>query len=632
MTTSQPTVRLGIPRLPSLTDGMVSGGLYIFVAESAATRFPLLSYNLKSALDQQIPCTVILPQNPEVFIQRIESFGNVSIAQACTHNQMRLFVTQEEFSKKLFRHGTSAFVEELDHYQVPEGGYLLFDQADDAISLHDVNQALEQVDSLRNWAQSKRVTLMLVLTRLTEANAGALNALMDETSGIVYLRANRSGLELSFDYWQSTESSVAARSFYLSTLDSGLYEVSSEVGMPNAGGPSAGSNVDLAEEPSPAEMPYFFMDADLGSLAKQTPGRWTYVESVVSLLHVTRNVKVATCILVFKRDTNLRQLAETVHTMRTTMGRQARIVVQEKEASLRYQNEALLLKLGVTLVIHRDVALSQYPLTLGSLRGQIFSREVETNFEAALASVLPSHLTGYLEPKRFVREATQVQQRAEPLDIPCALVIGEPAAPLTREALITQNGISRPGDLMTADNQCCYIFLNACPEASLLTALDRVLKRPLASALRNPRFAVSKAEIQSELSILLRATERENLPDFTELANNQSLLKAPPVNPVVQISPVNAQPAPTSRIPGKGQAVSPSPRQAQPAPTAPPTPAAVDRVQQPLALEPAPVLSTSPQGEPSLPVISESFQYDGVSNVRTFGRTLAPRAKRAVQK
>lgn len=67
------------------------------------------------------------------------------------------------------------------------------------------------------------------------------------------------------------------------------------------------------------------------------------------------------------------------------------------------------------------------PLLLDSLKGQIFSRDVSINFEAALASVLPTRLRGYLAPLRFVREVESILDQAQTLNIPCAMIIGSRA-------------------------------------------------------------------------------------------------------------------------------------------------------------------------------------------------------------
>lgn len=615
-------VRLGIPGLPNLTDSLVAGGLYVLIAETTSARFPILAASLASSLGDGIECRVILPQNPETFIQRVEAFGNLNIAQAIQANQLKLFVMQDEFPKKMFRYGAEAFVQELDHFQIPDQSYLLFDQADDLLSLHDIVQALEQVEILRQWALQHQVTIFLVFSRTLESHTNTINALMDNLNGIARLGASRNGLELSFEYWQSLDGTIAARNFLLTTDTSGLYEASSAASSPEA--LTDETRVERDDVADNSEPQFFFMDPDLGSLAKQMLGNWQRVDTLVGMMHATRNIRSATCILSFQRGTNLRQLAEAVHTLRLTMGRYARIVVQEKEASLRYQNEALLLKLGLNLVINRDVSISRVPLLLESLNGQVFNRDVDINFEAALASVLPTRLQGYLPPQRFAREVALIIERAETLNIPYALIVGTPSDEVTLSDLVLKSGISRPGDLVTADTESCLIFLNACPQSVLLITLQRILGMPVDTAFADIRFIVQREELQAELAALLHAADHDDIQDYTTAA------PATVASNTVDRTPDDSF-ASDSQIAKK-------PREL-PALSAVPSRQATIPMKKAILAKPL-----EPKG---MPAISEAirpvdevfdsqsntavFTYDETSNVRIFNKNEVPRATRAIQ-
>lgn len=625
-TTNVATISLGVSGLPNLTDSLMAGGLYLLIAETASARFPILATSLTMGLSRGIQCRIVLPQNPEVFIQRLESFGSLNIYQGIKDQQMQLFTMQDEFSKKMFRYGAEAFVRELEHYEFPDGSYVLFDQADDLLSLHDVALALDQVDVMRKWAKEHMVTVLLVLTRVSESQTSTINALMDDLTGIARLGASRNGLELSFDYWQSQEGTIAGKSFLLNVDSSGLYEASAAVTASE--GMGSESRFEKSEDVDGSGAHFFYMDPDLGSLAKQMHGEWQRVDTMVSMMHATRNTRAATCILMFKKGSNLRQLAETVHTLRLSMGRYARIVVQEKDASLRYQNEALLLKLGLNLVVNRDVPVSRLPLLLESLKGQIFNRDVDINFEAALASVLPTRLRGYLLPQRFVREAAVILDRAEMLDVPCALMVGRPTLTTTMTDLVANNAISRAGDLITADSENCFVFLNACPQSVLLQTVERLLGMSVDAAFSNVKFVVNKEEMQAELAALLRSSEREALPDYSDVA------AIPPEAYVVDDS------LSTVEFGGETQR-SPIPTKIQNfLDLAEKQALQVGSAQKMTKQEIRPMIKPAPKTVNSIPTAvavrdemadSPLFQYDGVSNVRTLGKKDAPRATRAVQ-
>ena len=533
-----PAVRLGIRGLPNLTDNMISGGLYVLIAETPSARFPILAGNLGNALKNERPCSVIVPSQPELFLQRIEALEKMNAAALIASSRLQVFVMQEEFSKKMFRFGADAFVQELEKFEIPENSYLLFDQADELLSLHDITLALDQINILKNWFAQQRVTALLVFSRANDANSGAINALMDSMSGIARLFGDRDGLELTFDYWQSPEGTIAARNYRLSTLASGLYEATTPA-EPFIDSGKHG----VAEVKEDAEPYYFYMNPDLGSLAKQMPGIWKRVDTLVGMMHATHNTRSSTSILMYQRDTNLRQLAETVHTLRLSLGRHAKIIVQEKDASLRYQNEAFLLKLGLNLVVHREVSASRLPLLLESLNGQVFSRDVDINFEAAMASVLPATASGYVLPSRFVREVQSILERAVTLDIPCAMVVGKPAQHTSVIDILKSSGLSRPGDLITSDGECCYLFLNACPESVLLKTLSRVLRMPLDTAFDHVEFLIRGEEIQPVLAALMRHGDQ---PDYSPMAGVRDVAATAHLNPwIVAEIPVAVLPEPS---------------------------------------------------------------------------------------
>ena len=625
-----PTARVGVRGLPHLVDSMVGGGVYVLIAETPTARFPILTESLHSAIHDGLVCTVVVPSEPVQFIQRIESYGDLNVHELLAANRLHFFVMQDEFSKKIFRFGAEGFVDELEHFEIPENSYLLFDQADDLLSLHDLSLALDQLDVLRKWAAQKRVTTLLVFSRATGTQAGTLNALMDSLTGIARLGADKDGLELVFDYWQSPEGAVAARNFRLTTLDSGLYEASTKlVTFEQASEGEPDAHVEEVEE---ADAHFFYMDPDLGSLAKQMPGTWHQVDTLVGLMHATRNTRSATSILGFQRNTNLRQLAEAVHTLRLNLGRHARIVVQEKGASLRYQNEALLLRLGLNLVVNRDVPINRLPLLLDSLKGQIFSRDVSINFEAALASVLPTRLRGYLAPLRFVREVESILDQAQTLNIPCAMIIGKPGAGMTITESLTVSGLSRPGDLVSTDGEYCYLFLNACPQSVMLTTLERILGMPVATAFDDVHFLIQREEIQAALPVLVRAAEQGGLPDYASMI---------PASPVLTEG-LTADPADESE----------SLMQARPATSTDSISKAIfasnervsnDRPALPANLTRYPIHAVKPSGASvsAAPATAERhphpapegtlYRYDKNVVRPSFGRKSAPRATRSAQ-
>ena len=619
---------------------MISGGLYVLIAELPSARFPLLAGGLGSALKANQICNVIVPANPELFIRRVESFDCFNAPEMMAANRLNFFVMQDEFPKKMFRFGADSFVKELEQFEIPENSYLLFDLADELLSLHDISLALDQIDILRKWFDQRKVTALLVFSRSTAEHSGTINALMDHLTGIARLSGDRDGLEITFDYWQSPEGTITAKNYPLLTLDSGLYEGTTRIVATKQ--VIEEEKYERRMEVEDGESRYFYINPDLDSLNGQMPGIWQRVDTPVGMMHATRNTRSAICILSFDGDSNLQQLAETVHSLRISLGRYARIVVQEKDASLGHQSEALLLRLGINLVIHRDVPAARLPTLLQSLSGQVFKREIEANFEAAVESAFPSKQRDYLPVTTFAREVNVMLDRAETLGVPCAMITGKPMPGTTLTDILTNSQLSRPGDMMSSDGEQCYIFLNACLQSEIVVTLEGILGMAVTVAFDDPKLFIQREEIQPELAALLSTAERVVPPDApskktgtpgTQEYNSSSTspgisLFATSVKSVgITTSAPDHVVVPSHGLPPASQLKE---KQSQP-------PASVQPVllATPMAATAMTELTTQTTGSNRLsdvPSEEPLFSYDSPTNTPAFGKKNAPRAMRSVSR
>ena len=260
---------------------------------------------------------------------------------------------------------------------------------------------------------------------------------------------------------------------------------------------------------------YFYIDPILVTLSHQMQGLWRACDSVIGIIHAAVGVKAPVVLLSFQRHDVLRNLAEAVHTLRLLLGKQANIVLVERDASLRFQSEALLLRLGASLVVHRNIPLNRIPLMLESLQGQVFNREIEMKFETALASLVASNERGYLPPTRFVAEAVNTLERLKALHLPCALVIVRGSDGLSCTALLSALHVTRAGDLTSTDGEQCFIFFGCCPENSIERALHAMAGDETKPWLQGAERVTNPADIIAHLHALDKATQDKVLADLT---------------------------------------------------------------------------------------------------------------------
>ncbi|MEY2953189.1 MAG: hypothetical protein RLZZ401_1276, partial [Pseudomonadota bacterium] len=272
MEQKQSAVRLFVPDLPETTDAMIAGGVYAMIAETPPARFPVLASSLGGCFAEQRSATLLVPSDPKIFIDRLSAVGYPNAETAIEKGRLQVFQLQDDFSKKMFRFGAEAFVSELDHFGLPANSFLVIDQADELLSLHDMSLALEQADELGKWARKLKITVLLVFTRVAAvaSSLATLTGLMDYLSGIVRLGGHQDGLDLTFEYWQSPDGTVAAKVYHLRILDGGRYQVRKTEAPVSAEAVTAGAvPEDVEPDELAADLRYLYLAPQLADIGRE---------------------------------------------------------------------------------------------------------------------------------------------------------------------------------------------------------------------------------------------------------------------------------------------------------------------------------------------------------------------------
>jgi hypothetical protein len=432
-------IELGIAGLPEFSSDMVSGGLYALNVRTSSARFPLLSSSLQSAIQSGLRCTIVTASAPEDLLQRLDTPGGFASAELLADGRLSVFGMQDEFGKKIFRYGADRLTQELEDFEVPEGSFVVFEQADDVLSLHDVGLASQQIKILAKWFKSRRMTGLLAFSRSNEQKLETLNTLLDHLTGIARLGGDRDGLEITFLYWRSMPGVIAARNFKLYTTETGLYavsrrsvervvedEASSAAGdlhvqaIALSGERSIGSmpvpnriatkpEPPMASEDAPTESAhvYLYVDRDLDLLRESVPGDWRPLRGVDEIFRLTLDIHRAMILLSTEAQTSIVELAKSVHALRKSFGLGTQILVREKNYAVTDREKQFLLNAGANVVVARDIAMGHYPKFLNSLRLQRFSRPFDPDFHSVLAS-LPGQGGGAQKPLEPKADATSI--------------------------------------------------------------------------------------------------------------------------------------------------------------------------------------------------------------------------------
>jgi hypothetical protein len=218
-------IHLGVEGLDAGQTQMIPGGLYALQIQSPSTRFPLVASTLKAALSAGVHCTLVTNSAPQEVLARLAQCRGFAAHDLVKQKRLKVFSMQDEFSKKIFRFGADRLVQEIESFEIPINSFIVFEQADEILSLHDLWLASQQIKVLSEWFKRRQTTALMAFTRSNAQQTAALNALMDNLSGLARLDADKAGLGLTFLYWQSLASTIAARNFQLRNDSNGGYEV-----------------------------------------------------------------------------------------------------------------------------------------------------------------------------------------------------------------------------------------------------------------------------------------------------------------------------------------------------------------------------------------------------------------------
>lgn len=486
---------LGLPGIPAQVDVLTGGGIYAIEAGSLPIRLAVIVEALCANLIKDIPCALITTLPLGKLLARARDLGVTLLDDAARRGQLKLFASIGDYTKNIFRFGAARFVAELERHQVWLDHFILVDQAEHLFTLHDETLLQEQANIYHQWMRDHHHTALYLFVRAQgeAAPLGEQHGLLSYMNGCARIVPERDHLRLDVQFWHSPEGAVMGLSYPLGFSPQGRLQAA--LAEPGATG----------SDPAADEEDVYFSAADLTDFAaSQAKGRWIPAESLVGILHATRAARAATVILGFGHDTNLQQLAEAVHTLRHGRGERLRIIVRETDASLRYPNELLLLRLGANLIVHRHTPPGRLLLGVESLRGQIFARRLDVSFKEALSSIRPGKLYGEaIAGPVFCEEVGQALARAAVLGVPFTLVVAQCCVGNRLiDDIAGRFRLNREGDLLTVYGEYCLLFLHACPADNASATFARLLDMPVADLFVDVQFHHTEPAVLAKLAEL----------------------------------------------------------------------------------------------------------------------------------
>lgn len=520
---------LGIDGLPPAAALMQIGAAYAINARVAWALAPLLSGMVARALLDRRSVTLATGSATDEVVSLLAAHG-LDVPAEIAAGRLLVLTQAAQAATKLANFGAERLIEELEYFCAPRGRLLVIAPADDFLTSGDHRLASRQSQFYANWCNRSRATAVFVFVGTTTETTVKLQALDGWFAGVAHLAGD--GLRMSWDveHWRSPEGAIGSRQYGIGVSQDGTMLVADGRQL---------SPLDSKIVEAPDYDTVFAVAAAVRG-ENSRPASWQLVSSHEALLTLASGAVAASFILDGGPGQDIAVLAQTVHHLRTHGGKGIKIIIREREQRLRYNQEVLLGRLGANAVADASLSFSRFLSLIDSLRDRSFDREVPPVFEAAVLAAAPSDERGYLPAPAFTSAVRDAVSRAAQLGVQCALVRLVINPQLPHLDVLRKIRASRPGDLYTADERSVLLFLFACREPDIDTALARIVGPSLAELFDAQLRSAGEDAINTALTALERQLRLTAAVDYSVL-----LTAVQPLPLAAVAHPASAEAVPT---------------------------------------------------------------------------------------
>ncbi|OXJ02709.1 cellulose biosynthesis protein BcsE [Burkholderia sp. AU33803] len=387
---------------------------------------------------------------------------------------------------------------------------------DDPIALAD------EAHALADWCRTRRIALVLLLDpEATRAGGAArtddapLVRDADRTprsgfhgicSGVAQLQRTHGELLWVVDFWRAGDTLAAGEVRPLRFTPGGRLSASIDGGTTEPA-----RRMKLASDEDRVVVSRAVLEG-----TNRVPDGWEIVEDNAAVVAACAHAQAATAVLVFRSHAQLEALCADVHALRRQCGGALKIAVVERGEVLRQQFEMLVLSVGASRVVARDLPVSRMQAAVHALRGQLYARPVAADYRAALAAALGDSVLGYLPVGAFCLRIRAVLDRGAVLALPHTLAKITLLPGVSHVDALRHCKPRRAGDVVTADAAHLYVFLFACEPADAEDALARIFDVPV-DTLSDRVVCLGHGSIDTELNALKAENRRAPIADYSDL-------------------------------------------------------------------------------------------------------------------
>ena len=403
---------------------------------------------------------------------------------------------------------------ELDYFAVPAEGVLIIDCAGRWLGKPTRGGQALLIEILEKWAQRRRVAVVLVFH-------GQADGASDRAADLLGFASHLSGiLRLTCNVDVQTADQPPILSCRL-LFWFGQAAVQADAELPLRLGDDGRLRVDdVARQPADRQVA---LDAGVVIVQRSAlagsggaPPQWILCDTLDQILAACATAQAATVILTFERTTPQDYLMRTVYLLRRRAGNQLKIIVRELHVRLRYNEEALIARLGASLIVPMEVSYARLLSMMEMQQNQHFAGILPATFEQAVADGLPQEAAGYLAPDEFARTVAATLARSRALAIDNVLVRLTLGSGLSALDAMRHCTIRRAGDLYSGDRKTVLVFLFACREMDVTQTLERIFALPVGELFSSEHRYISNLAATAAIEEFGSRAATGRLPDLTD--------------------------------------------------------------------------------------------------------------------
>jgi len=452
--------KVAIQDLPNVASSLTQGGIYGITITNKLIRNIFILRNIEAFLkiDKEI---VFIAHNPRDWYQSLSELERQMGLDLLASIRFTEFVGTLHNNLKLY--GANQLFIEIENIVSRPKSIIIVDATKQDIGW-DEDIDLESIGyKLIKWTRLWKHTALFMSSQTDIYTHPCFNAFRRHLifDGMAELNSDSLRLSWNIEFWNSKKTNIANKNY-------GIY-FHRELYSLQADGASIDARVGKLLY-APDEDQVLMTRQDVRG-ENHYPESWTIFDDFDHLLSSLGAAVAATVIITYEKSLTLLDILNRLNSVRQLTGPTLKIIVRERNVSLRYYQEAVLLNSGANMVVSRSDSTSRLLRAIESLKGACYKPDASITDEEINKILGGAEISGYLPVNKFCKFVSEKLEHSRILNIQSALIKLELLPDIPMVDAIRDFQPKRSSDVISADKSAIYIFLYACRSPDITTAL-----------------------------------------------------------------------------------------------------------------------------------------------------------------